>query len=84
MKSLTPNKTRNQVETSKNGGFFWTNNKPIEFEKRTIRNGIPFIERHKGIILFPKGEGADIEEFNKIVKFLDEATVQVTSTGGLK
>lgn len=53
IKSLTPNKTRSQVQTALVSGFFWSDNKPIEFEKKTIKNGIPFIERHKGIILMP-------------------------------
>ena len=53
MKSLTPNKTRSQAQVALNSGFFWTNNKVIKFEKRTIKNGILFIEKHKGIILLP-------------------------------
>jgi len=53
MKSLTPDKTRSQGETAIKCGFSWSNNQPISFEKKTIKNGIPFIEQHKGVILLP-------------------------------
>ena len=53
MKSLTPNKTRSQAQVALNSGFFWSDNKKIDFEKKIIKNGIPFIERFKGIILLP-------------------------------
>jgi len=56
MKSLNPNKTRSQAQVAINSGFFWSDNQEIEFEKRTIKNGIPFIEQHKGIILLPTVE----------------------------
>ena len=83
MNSLNPNKTQSQVSVATNSGFFWTNNKVINFEKRTIKNGIPFIEQHKGIVLWPKGE-CNKKELKKILKTLKTGKVKTLSEMNLR
>lgn len=79
MKSLTPNKTRSQAQVALNSGFFWSDNQVIEFEKRTVKNGIPFIEQYKGIVLYPTPDHEEKPKYNLTKCFPIKKLEKVTS-----
>jgi len=56
MKSLNQTKPENQVETAIISGFFCTDNKPVNFVKKTNTRGYILEERFRGIILYPLNE----------------------------